>query len=264
MEPDRSSDEATDRPVSDKAEAGKSPGAKKGGNAVPKKPPSAPRTRTAAGPPAWYWLAAFVVFLLIAVSIAVVLPRQTPAQQYYFRILMGLAAAGIAAIIPGFFDIELKWLRNTIRAGGAIGAFVFLFLINPPKFDPDDMADIDLGGDWEFFLVIDNKDIKGGNARIRHVRGSRVFSITGNVPANPAAPPGALKSPLVTFESNFGVITAQRVVFHYRNNANEEGVASADYATVSPDELLFNFNDYADTDKDGVSRGLLRFKRLEQ
>jgi len=45
---------------------------------------------------------------------------------------------------------------------------------------------------------------------------------------------------VITFESNFGVITSQRVVFHYRNNANEEGVASADYATVTPDELLFN------------------------
>lgn len=231
--------------------------------AAARKQPSTPKTTTGKQPPEWYWLASFVVFLLLAVSLAVALPRQTPTQQFYFRILIGLAAAGIATIISGFIDIELKWLKVTIRAGGPVAIFVLACLIKPPTFEQDDLADIFLDGDWEFFLVINSKDIKGGNARIKHTRGSRVFSITGDVPANPEAPPGALKSPLVTFESNFAVITSQRVVFHYRNNANEEGVASADYATVTPDELLFNFRDYADTDKDRVPSGLLRFRRVK-
>ncbi len=214
--------------------------------------------------PEWYWLLAFVGFMITAISLVVFRPRQTSAEQFYFRILIAIAAAGIASIIPGFFDIEITWLKASIRAGGAIGVFVLIFTHNPRPFEADDLADIHIDGEWEFFLVLDNKDIKGGNARIRHKAGSRLFQITGNVPANPAAPAGSLRSPLVTFESNFGVITAQRVVFHYRNNSNEEGVATADYASVSPEELLFNFHDFADTDKDGVTSGLLRFKRVNK
>lgn len=101
--------ETTPTPTPDKQAAPKEPSPKA------RRRPSTPRTTTGKQPPEWYWLVAFIVFLLLAVSLAVALPRQTPTQQYYFRILIGLAAAGIATIISGFIDIELKWL--TVQRG---------------------------------------------------------------------------------------------------------------------------------------------------
>jgi len=49
------------------------------------------------------------------------------------RVTLSLACAGIAAVIPGFIDIDLKPSVNTaIRAGGAIAVFVLVFFFNPP------------------------------------------------------------------------------------------------------------------------------------
>lgn len=217
---------------------------------------------TSATVPHRYWLVAFCVFLLLAVGLAYLLPQQTASQQFYFRVFIALAASGIASIIPGFLSIRLNWLQNSIRAGGAIGIFLLLFFWNPPKFEDGDRVQISIDGKWEFFLDSDVESVKVGNASIEHSEGSPVFKITGNVPTNPAAPPGKIVTPLITFESNFAVITPQRIVFHYRNNVDEEGVASADYAGTSPEELLFNFRDYAETDKDGLRAGVLRFKRI--
>lgn len=207
---------------------------------------------------------AFVAFVLLAVCLAAFLPRQTPVQQYYFRILIGIAVAGLASVIPGFLELRMRWVRNSLRAGGAIAVFVLLFLVNPPKIDSGEVVEIELDGAWEFYIVLNKGDELGGRALIQHSKGSNVFVITGNIPARPGAPP-EFRPTLVTFESNFGVITPQRVIFHYRNNANEEGIAVADYTRIGdrPDELLFNFRDYAETDKDGISAGLLRFKRIK-
>ena len=69
-----------------------------------------------------------VVFVLLLVSIAVFIPEPTQFQYTTFRIVLALAAAGIAAFIPGFLEVELNsWLR----AGGAIAVFVIVYFFSP-------------------------------------------------------------------------------------------------------------------------------------
>ena len=55
-------------------------------------------------------------------------------------------------------------LRRLIRAGGAVGIFVLVYSINPPRLDADGVTDLHLNGEWDFYLVVKDKDIKGGTA----------------------------------------------------------------------------------------------------
>src|SRR5437016_6337999 len=63
---------------------------------------------------------------MLLVSIAI--PNPTVTQQRTFNIILALAAAGVAAMIPGFLNIEVP---SGIRAGGAIAVFVVVFFFNP-------------------------------------------------------------------------------------------------------------------------------------
>lgn len=78
-------------------------------------------------------LSIFIAFALLGLLIVIFKNDIDTYQQFYLRIFIGLSAAGIAAIIPGFLEINLKWLRNTIRAGGAIAVFVIIYTRNPPE-----------------------------------------------------------------------------------------------------------------------------------
>ena len=64
------------------------------------------------------------VFLLIAFFI----PNPTDFQYTIFRIILALAAAGVAAMIPGFISVEVG---NAVKAGGAIAVFVIVFFFSP-------------------------------------------------------------------------------------------------------------------------------------
>lgn len=71
----------------------------------------------------------FVVTLLV---IAVKFPNPTSFQYSVFRITLSLAAAGVAAMIPGFINLDLSsGTQILIRAGGAIAVFVIVFFFNP-------------------------------------------------------------------------------------------------------------------------------------
>ena len=69
-----------------------------------------------------------VVFVLILVLIAVILPQPTEFQQLVFRIVLALAASGIGALVPGFLTIRYK---NFLRAGGALAVFAIVYFFNP-------------------------------------------------------------------------------------------------------------------------------------
>lgn len=74
---------------------------------------------------------AFVVALLV---LAIKFPTPTPFQYSVFRIVLALAAAGVAAMIPGFINIEVSASTQLlIRAGGAIAVFVVGFFFNPAQ-----------------------------------------------------------------------------------------------------------------------------------
>ena len=74
-------------------------------------------------------------FGLILVSTVLVLavrfPNPTPFQYNVFRTVLSLAAAGVAAMIPGFINIEWDTTGLLIRAGGTLAIFVIVFFFNP-------------------------------------------------------------------------------------------------------------------------------------
>ncbi|WP_019867646.1 hypothetical protein [Methylovulum miyakonense] len=71
----------------------------------------------------------FVITLLV---VAVKYPNPTAFQYNVFRIILSLAASGVAAMIPGFINLELSTgTELLIRAGGAIAVFVIIFFFNP-------------------------------------------------------------------------------------------------------------------------------------
>jgi len=69
-----------------------------------------------------------LVFIVALLVLAVAFPRLTPFQYTVFRVVLALAAAGVAAMIPGFLEVRVAtWLR----AGGALAVFAVVYFYNP-------------------------------------------------------------------------------------------------------------------------------------
>jgi hypothetical protein len=62
-----------------------------------------------------------IVFVAAMLVLAVFIPNPTPFQYTVFRIVLALAAAGAAAMFPGFLTARVG---NVVRAGGAMAVFV--------------------------------------------------------------------------------------------------------------------------------------------
>jgi hypothetical protein len=76
--------------------------------------------------PFWFSVAAFAVLLAITLFV----PGWAQQNNALFKTLLALAAAGVAATLPGF--LHFNW-NNLVKAGGALAAFVLVFLINPAR-----------------------------------------------------------------------------------------------------------------------------------
>jgi hypothetical protein len=70
-----------------------------------------------------------VVFIGLLIFISIKFP--TTIQQYFsiYKTILAIACAGVAALIPGFFNINYQ---GTIRAGGALGVFTLIFIFLKP------------------------------------------------------------------------------------------------------------------------------------
>ncbi len=69
-----------------------------------------------------------VVFVVALLALAFFVPNPTAFQYLVFRVVLALAAAGVAAMVPGFIEFDIsKWLR----AGGALAVFLIVFFYNP-------------------------------------------------------------------------------------------------------------------------------------
>src|SRR5689334_8771537 len=79
-----------------------------------------------------------LVFIIALLIIAWKLPDPTTFQYNVIRTILPLAAAGIAAMIPGFINVEISSATNLlIRAGGALAVFVLVYFFNPAQLaDP--------------------------------------------------------------------------------------------------------------------------------
>jgi hypothetical protein len=76
-------------------------------------------------------LIAFVfgaIFIITILVFTAVVKDPSPTAVWTYRIILALAAAGVAAILPGFIDIKYK---GFVQAGGAIGVFVLILLAFP-------------------------------------------------------------------------------------------------------------------------------------
>lgn len=74
-----------------------------------------------------------LVFLSLLLGIAIFCPSPTPFQYTVFRIVLSLAAAGAAAMFPGFIQVQVG---NAVRAGGAIAVFAVVYFFAPAALPP--------------------------------------------------------------------------------------------------------------------------------
>ncbi len=71
-----------------------------------------------------------VIFVIALLVLAVVIQTPTPFQYTVFRIVLALAAGGVASMIPGFLEVTIS---NWLRAGGALAVFVVVYFFNPAQ-----------------------------------------------------------------------------------------------------------------------------------
>jgi hypothetical protein len=79
---------------------------------------------------AWERQAIFVfgiAFVVILIVLAIFFPNPTPFQYVVFRAVLALAAAGVAALIPGLLNVDIP----AVKAGGALAVFVLIFYFSP-------------------------------------------------------------------------------------------------------------------------------------
>ena len=72
----------------------------------------------------WLGIGLIIVILLLVIFI----PCPSASQYFVFRIVIALAAAGLASVIPGIFNINLT---NGITAGGALAIFAVVYFFDP-------------------------------------------------------------------------------------------------------------------------------------
>ena len=79
-----------------------------------------------------------VAFIGVLLVLAITIPHPAPLKYSVFRVVLALAAAGVAAVIPGVLSVNISaW----IRASSALSVFVVAFFYHPaavvvPKRDP--------------------------------------------------------------------------------------------------------------------------------
>lgn len=69
-----------------------------------------------------------VTFVVVLLALATLFPNPTPFQYTVFRIVLALAAAGVASMISGFLEVEIP---TKLKAGGAFAVFVIVFFFSP-------------------------------------------------------------------------------------------------------------------------------------
>jgi hypothetical protein len=72
--------------------------------------------------------------LILSVVLALVVPSPTATQQVVFRVVLCLAAGGVAAAVPGDLHLEGKIVGIQIDAAGGLGIFVLTYLVSPKVF----------------------------------------------------------------------------------------------------------------------------------
>jgi TIR domain len=69
-----------------------------------------------------------IVFVVALLTLAILFPAPTPFQYMVFKVVLSLAAAGMAAMIPGFLTVTISGM---LQAGGALAVFAVVYFFNP-------------------------------------------------------------------------------------------------------------------------------------
>lgn len=69
-----------------------------------------------------------VTFFVALLVLAILFPEPTAFQYAVFRIILAIAAAGVAAVIPGILNVHTSF---GVRAGGALAVFVIVYFFSP-------------------------------------------------------------------------------------------------------------------------------------
>jgi hypothetical protein len=216
------------------------------------------RTLLASTAPNWPWMCIFAALAGVVLWAAIRMPYLSPTQQFYFRICMAIAASGMGGIIPGFLEINLRWARNGIRACGATGFFVAIYMLNPPNIqDPVPPPPVpDFSGNWTYrcnAIDVDYKhggvctlEAKAGEYGIGfNISGTRQWRQYSNAP---------VQNITFNWHSKWGILTdSNRFQFEYeveKNNGIIHGFAWGDikYENGKPFSLSGNFYQVPPTD----------------
>ncbi|MBI5021159.1 MAG: hypothetical protein HZB59_06970 [Ignavibacteriales bacterium] len=190
----------------------------------------------------FYWkpLTVFVCLFLIGLVIVVFVRGLDGYQQFFLRILLGLSTAGIAAIIPGFLKINLRWLSNSIRAGGAIALFVLVYTQNPPAITSYETFR-NLTGDWYYDVHPSGKELGfganhyGGKSHFQIVRNQfgENLCITGTLTWKIIDTTFVTVPPFLTWQSISGSVTASdKLIYQYEGMDNGPISGFCNYSIV--------------------------------
>ena len=73
-----------------------------------------------------------VTFVTALLALVIFIPDPTPGQFEVIKVILALAAGGVAAIIPGTLTLNLGVGTNlALRAGGALAVFAVVYFYSP-------------------------------------------------------------------------------------------------------------------------------------
>lgn len=145
----------------------------------------------------WLAFAFGIIFVSALLYLATVEKNPTPLAVRVYVTVLALAAAGVGAILPGFIEIRFK---NYLRAGGAIGLGVLVYLNEPaigrnvvnwvePKVSAEPLVD-------KYLAAVDSKNTDAAWSLLselgkKHVSGSK--DLFGRLYRNMLDPLGGLE-----------------------------------------------------------------------
>jgi len=142
------------------------------------------------------------LFIIAMIILAIAFPTPTSFQYLVFRVVLSLAAAGVAAAIPGM--IEIKAEANTkffIHAGGAVAVFFIVFKLAPAGLlpNPEEPPFVSESPPVVQKLLLDNVDDSQGDDYIVSLTPSKRVHLARLV--NPSD--GQIRIEVAKFPENF-------------------------------------------------------------
>ncbi len=111
-----------------------------------------------------------IVFLVAMLVLAINFPEPTTFQYEVFKVVLALAAAGVAAMVPGFLEVTVP---GWAKAGGAIAVFVLIMYKSPASLvvpKPSPMATLNVQVDPDTVGIAPGKH-QAVTYRFREVNG---------------------------------------------------------------------------------------------